>query len=245
MAELRPAGCLRCGRVMMGLLRPELYSPKTGDIMLEVIGRAIPNWGQVKLKLDARTGMSKQAAMCSITGPGTQAALKRENWRGLLVSSCPADDVQLLLDKIDHWHETHQSDSKTGDTQTAVDTVGYLAEVLETYLAEVAFREAELIGLFKQFDTDGSGDMNFDEFSEMIAFCVGPEFDRRELMHMFNDINDSEMDDDAAISPESFAAFCHGHGIYPPSVSERKTICGADHGSHRDPFRSLHNHLSR
>ena len=230
---------------MLGLLRPEMYSPKTSDIILEVLGRAFPTWKQIKAKLDAGTGISKQQAMCSITGPGTEAALKRENWRGLLASSCPADDVQKLLDKVDHWQERASSDSKTGSTKDAINVVEYLAEVLETYLAEVAFREAELIALFLQFDTDGSGDMNFEEFSSMIAFCVGPEFSQRELMHMFNDINDSEMDGDAAISPQSFAAFCHGHGIYPPSVTGRKTICGAEHGDHHDPFRSLHNHLSR
>ena len=155
----------------------------------------------------------------------------------------PADAVTALLDRIDQWHETHEAEGAAA--LTPVDVTEYCWAVMETYLNEVKFREDALMDLFKEFDADGSGDMDLEEFTQMLNFCVGGgEFNDREIMHLFEDINDEEGDDDGTIDPQNFACFCHAHGIYPPSMKERTTITGAQHGDQHSPFESLHAKLA-
>jgi hypothetical protein len=40
--------------VMTGILRPELYSPKLADIVLQIVGRLVPNWKAIGEYLDHR-----------------------------------------------------------------------------------------------------------------------------------------------------------------------------------------------
>jgi hypothetical protein len=239
---------LEMAGIMIGLLRPECYTPMISDLLMQTIGRVFPKWEGVKMKLDKSVGISKTDAIMGITGPGPKgnANQKRENWHGFLCESVPAESVQALLDKIDHWLETHKVSSTTNSTTEAIDVTEYLWEVMKTYLDEVKFREDELVKLFKDFDADESGDMDLSEFTEMLNFCVGEgQFTDREIMHLFEDINDEEGDDDGTIDPQNFACFCHAHGIYPPALKERVSITGAAHGhGQTDPFASLHAKLA-
>merc|ERR1711871_845615 len=105
--------------------------------------------GTVKKKLDNFVGISKQEAIMGITGPGPKgnANQKRENWHGYLCENVPADAVTALLERIDHWHETHEA---TGAAALSpIDVTEYLWAVMETYLNEVKYREDELMKLFK------------------------------------------------------------------------------------------------
>jgi hypothetical protein len=234
------ANCrMRIFAIMTGVLKPELYSPKLADMVLQILGRLIPLWKSLSEFLDHRDSLgellfSKTKIRAALMGGDkyTHEAKKRNGGQDGKHNCCML--VQLLQDlgmteELDNMMETIMKpvgdggcyrDSELKDLEGGITCIDFdlvLMVLLNFYEMIVMAERAALEAVAIENDINHDDSIELDEFRVFTNAIMPGHYNERRVVKLFNNmcsifVSDENSED--TVSYHELSLYCISHGLY-------------------------------